>query len=105
MTSRLNEIAFDCADPTALAEFWCAVLGYVVIDTEEGLVEIAPASVPDAELLDAMRRGPISPSLIFIAVPEGKTAKNRIHLDVNPIDCPQAEEVARLEALGARRAD
>ena len=105
MTSRLNEIVFDAADPAALAEFWCEVLGYVVVDAEEQVVEIAPVQVPDAELLEAFRRGPIHPSLIFIEVPESKSGKNRLHLDVNPIDCTQAEEVARLEALGARRAD
>jgi hypothetical protein len=43
---------------------------------------------------------------MFLArVPEQKTVKNRLHLDLSPIDGTLAEEVARLEALGARRAD
>lgn len=105
MTSRLTEIAFDCADPAALAEFWCAALGYVVVDAEEQVVEIAPSKIPDAELVEAFRRGPADPSLIFIQVPEGKSAKNRLHLDISPVDCTHAEEVARMESLGARKAD
>ncbi|MBA2953512.1 VOC family protein [Nocardioides sp. MAH-18] len=105
MTSRLTEINVDCADPARLASFWCAVLGYVVLDATDDLVEIGPAGRVDAELLDGVRRGPVAPSLFFARVPEGKTVKNRLHLDLSPIDGTQAEEVARLEALGARHAD
>jgi catechol 2,3-dioxygenase-like lactoylglutathione lyase family enzyme len=106
MTSRLTETIVDCADPAALAEFWCAALGYAVAHADDvhGFVEIAPQRT-DAELLDAVRRGPVPPSLIFVQVPEGKAGKNRLHLDLSPIDCPQAEEVDRLLALGATRAD
>ena len=43
--------------------------------------------------------------LVFVQVPDEKSAKNRIHLDVSPVGCNQNEEVARLVALGARRAD
>ena len=105
MTSRLTEINIDCADPARLADFWCAALGYVVLDATDGLVEIGPPGRVDAELLEAVRRGPLAPSLFFAQVPEGKTVKNRLHLDVSPIDGTQADEVARLEALGARPAD
>ena len=105
MTSRLTEINVDCADPRRLAEFWCAVLGYAVLEASEELVEVGPDRGPDAELLAAVRRGPLAPSLFFAAVPAGKTVKNRLHLDVSPIDRTQAEEVARLEALGATRVD
>lgn len=105
MTSRLTEINVDCADPARLADFWCAVLGYVVLDATDDLVEIGPPGRADAELLDGVRRGPVAPSLFFAQVPEGKTVKNRLHLDVSPIDGTQAQEVARLEALGARHVD
>jgi hypothetical protein len=106
MTSRLTEINVDCADPHRLAAFWCAALGYVVRDVvDDDWVEIAPSVEPDAALLDAARRGPVSPAIVFGPVPEGKTVKNRLHLDLSPIDSTQDEEVARLEALGARRID
>ncbi len=51
------------------------------------------------------RPGPVPPALTFARVPEGKTVKNRLHIDVNPTDREQNEEVERLLALGARRAD
>ena len=106
MTSRLTETAIDCADPMRLAEFWCAALGYQVlhVDDDQGFVEIGPER-SDAEFLAAVRRGPVPSTVTFAKVPEAKTVKNRRHLDVSPVDCSQADEVARLEGLGARRAD
>ena len=47
----------------------------------------------------------MAPALLFVPVPEAKSGKNRLHLDLTPIDSSQADEVARLEALGARRVD
>jgi Glyoxalase-like domain len=49
--------------------------------------------------------GPVLPTLTFAHVPEGKTVKNRLHIDVNPTDREQDEEVRRLLDLGARHAD
>jgi hypothetical protein len=46
-----------------------------------------------------------TPALTFAHVPEGKTVKNRLHLDLNPTDREQDEEVRRLLDLGARHAD
>jgi hypothetical protein len=101
----VTEISVDCMDPAGLARFWCAALGYSVLDATDGLVEVGPERGSDAELLEAVRRMPVAPSMFFALVPEGKTVKNRLHLDLSPVDCTQAEEVARLEVLGARRAD
>jgi len=105
MTCRVTEINVDCTDPAGLAGFWCAALGYSVLEATDGLVEVGPERGSDAELLEAVRREPVAPSMFFALVPEGKTVKNRLHLDLSPIDCTQSEEVARLELLGARRAD
>ena len=69
MTSKLTEILIDCTDAERLAEFWCAVLGWKVIDRDEDDVEIGD--------------GTDGPSIVFEPVPERKTIKNRIHLDVN----------------------
>jgi Glyoxalase-like domain len=90
--SRFTELCVDAANPERLAEFWMAVLGWQTTGRYEGAVEI---------------RDPASggPSLTFAPVPESKTIKNRLHIDVNPIGCSQDEEVERLIALGARRAD
>src|SRR5688500_9057958 len=91
MASRFTELAVDCRDPRRLAEFWCAVLDWRVVDEEDGLVEIA-GDEP-------------GPTIIFAPVPEPKTVKNRVHIDVNPRDRDQDAELERLLALGARRVD
>ncbi len=101
MASRFTELAIDCADPRGLARFWCSVLDYEVhdVDEEDGAVTIGPA--PDG----TGRSGPVPPVLTFARVPEGKSVKNRLHIDVNPTDREQDDEVRRLLDLGARRAD
>jgi hypothetical protein len=99
MTSKLTELTIDCADPGGLARFWCSVLDYEVHDEDDGIVTIAPP-VPEGN-----HRGPVPPTLTFAHVPEGKTVKNRVHLDVSPTDREQDEEVRRLLDLGARHAD
>jgi len=101
MVSRFNELIVDSHDPRALAEFWCEVLGYTITDEEDGLVEIAPRE----PTVEALLQGPVPPPIVFVPVPESKTVKNRIHIDVSPIDRSQAEEVDRLIALGARHVD
>ena len=92
MTSTLTEVLIDCADAERLAAFWCGVLGWNVIDRDDdGAVEIG----------DGVTRI----TVVFLPVPEPKTIKNRIHLDVKANDGHQAAEVDRLIALGARRVD
>jgi hypothetical protein len=101
MTSRFTELAIDCHRPRELAAFWCAVLDYAVIDATDDVVEIAGWQ-PTAE---AIRAGVRAPTLTFARVPESKTVKNRLHIDVSPIDGAQEAEVERLLVLGARRVD
>jgi hypothetical protein len=102
MTSKFTELAIDCADPSSLARFWCSVLGYEVqAEDDDGTVTIGPPSVPGG----GEHLGPVPPRLTFAHVPERKTVKNRLHIDVNPTDSEQDEEVRRLLGLGARHAD
>ncbi|NDL56525.1 VOC family protein [Phytoactinopolyspora mesophila] len=101
MASKFTELAIDCADPHSLARFWCSVLDYEVQDEDEGLVIIGSPLAPEGK----HRPGPVPPTLTFAHVPEGKTIKNRLHLDVNPTDRNQEDEVRRLLELGARRVD
>ncbi|MDA2804094.1 VOC family protein [Nocardiopsis suaedae] len=101
MTSRFTELAVDCSDPDGLAGFWCAVLDYEVLDKHEGVVTVGPKASPG----DGSRSGPVPPVITFARVPEGKTVKNRLHIDVSPSDRDQAAEVDRLLGLGARRTD
>ena len=93
MASRFTELCIDCSDPLRLAEFWSGVLGY----ENDG---------PDEDGIVALK-GPegSGPLLLFAKVPEKKTVKNRLHIDVNPTDRKQAEEVERILALGATHAD
>lgn len=95
MASRLSELVVDCADPQLLADFWCQVLGFVVLDTDEGAIEIGPES----------GFGGLQPTLIFSPSTEPKVGKLRLHIDVNPTDRDQDAELERLLAIGARRAD
>lgn len=101
MAAKFTELAIDCADPAGLARFWCSVLDYEVRDEdeEEGVVTIGPP------VAGADRPGPVPPVLTFARVPEDKSVKNRLHIDVSPSDREQDDEVRRLLGLGARRAD
>lgn len=92
MTSRFSALAIDSAEPKPLARFWCDVLGWRVVDQDETDVSIGPDD-------DA------GPRIDFLAVPEAKAGKNRLHLDLRADDCTTAEELDRLLALGARRVD
>ena len=93
MAALLREIIVDCNEPRPVADFWGQVLGWQVQD-DDGLLWMSASGQPFPDLL-----------LVFVPVPDHKTVKNRIHLDVNPVGCSQDEEVARLIGLGARRVD
>ncbi|MFJ1926009.1 MULTISPECIES: VOC family protein [unclassified Streptomyces] len=101
MASRFTELSVDCHDPERLAAFWCEVLDFQVLDRGEGKVEIG-SWVPTVEEVRARQ---MPPTLLFIQVPEGKAVKNRLHLDVSPIDDSTEGEVSRLLDLGATRTD
>ncbi len=94
MVSALTEIAVDCAEPARVAAFWSAVLGWEVQEGN-GYLWMSASGVPATPDL----------KLVFVAVPEPKSVKNRVHIDVNPRGCDQADEVERLVALGARHVD
>jgi predicted enzyme related to lactoylglutathione lyase len=90
MTVSIRNITFDCADPWALSEFWSQVTGW----------PRHPENGPtDKEVLLVAPEGAY-PRLLFIRVPEPKTVKDRVHLDVQP-DGPREEQVAALLELGA----
>ena len=96
MSSRIETCSFDSAAPAETARFWAAALGWEVVDDDD----------PDEAGVRRPERAPeagVQPELVFLRVPETKTVKNLLHLDLRPDD--QAAEVARLEALGATRVD
>ena len=95
MASVLTEIVIDCEQPERVARFWGDVLGWPVVADDHGYFW-SSATGRDAAPW---------PLLTFVAVPEPKTTKNRLHIDVNPSGADQAEELERLVNLGARRVD
>jgi catechol 2,3-dioxygenase-like lactoylglutathione lyase family enzyme len=116
------QVVIDCADPARLAEFWAAALGYVLQPPPPGFATWEDAAramgMPEerwdsaSAVVDPAGTGP---RIFFQKVPEAKSGKNRVHLDVNassgfavPIEerKEQVEEgVGRLTALGATRVE
>ena len=95
MSLRWQNICIDCDDPITLGRWWAELLGWRITDQEPDEVCLEP---PAGSPQDG-----VSPDILFIKVPEPKTVKDRIHIDLRPED--QAAEVARAEGLGARRVD
>jgi hypothetical protein len=95
MDIRIQCLVIDSPDPAKIASFWEEALGWRrTWDEADQICLEPPAGSPEDGLV---------PDLLFLRVPEGKTVKNRLHLDLRPKD--QAAEVSRLESLGARRVD
>jgi predicted enzyme related to lactoylglutathione lyase len=93
--SSILNVTFDCRDAALLARFWSEVTRW-------------PASkrdMPGNPFWLVARPEQDGVHLVFVEVPEVKTAKNRVHLDLIPEEGSQEEEVARFEALGARILD
>lgn len=95
MNLRIQCVCVDTRDPAGLAAFWQSALGWRRTAEHDDQVVLEP---PEGSPEDG-----VVPDLLFLRVPEEKAVKNRLHLDLRPGD--QAAEVARLERLGARRAD
>jgi hypothetical protein len=90
MAVRWYSVVVDSGDHRALGRWWAEALGWRVTYQGDDEVDVAP----DED---------VEPHLCFVPVPDAKTGKNRLHLDLTPDD--QAGEVERLLGLGARRAD
>ena len=88
MGSSWSHVVVDATDPARLARWWAEVLDYRL--THEASDEVCIG-------------GDSGPELVFVPVPEAKSGKNRLHLDVRPDD--QAAEVERLIDMGARQID
>lgn len=99
MPIRIAVVAIDARDPSRVAEFWAAALGWDSWpDPNDGGVSLAPPR-------SSSQSGASGPSIDVLPVPEGKSVKNRLHLDLRADGTTQAEEVERLLALGATRVD
>jgi hypothetical protein len=95
MSLRFQAVCVDSTDPAPVAAFWEATLGWrrTFDEPDEIVLEPPAGSAEDG----------VAPDLLFLRVPERKTVKNRLHIDLRPDD--QSAEVDRLVGLGARRVD
>lgn len=100
------QVTFDAADPAALADFWAAALGYIIQPPPPGFdswddwarkMEIPEQNWNDARAL--VDPNGVGPRLFFQRVPEGKTAKNRVHLDVSASGGPGVDYIDRVDAV------
>ncbi len=96
MTSTVRWIDFDCVDPFRVASFWAEAIG-LRHHPENKPGEAECALLSGADVAEG--------GMLFQRVPEGKVAKNRVHLDLKPTDCTRDEEIERLLGLGASLAE
>ncbi len=104
MSIRWYAVVVDCRDVVAQSRWWAEVLDWRIgYEAADEVVLVPPHAMdPDRDVSPAEP----GPGLIFVPVPEGKSLKNRLHIDLAPSpDEGQEAEVRRLEALGARRVD
>jgi hypothetical protein len=89
MALSVETLTWDCRSQEVVARFWAGVLGYEVVEIDDE---------------DALIRDPTGEGwpILFQSVPEGKTVKNRLHLDLRPATS-MADEKARVAELGARQ--
>jgi hypothetical protein len=91
MVAAIHYVTFDCHDAPGLARFWGQALGWNVYTDDDPEVLVSPVFPPQP-----------GSALLFIPVPEDRTVKNRMHLDLMPTDRSRDEEVVRLVGLGAQ---
>jgi hypothetical protein len=92
MTSFVSHVTIDAHDAYAQSQWWRQVLGYVDLPDDPNSPGDEECSIVDPDT---------GRELLFIEVPEAKTLKNHIHLDLRPRDCGRDEEIARVIGLGA----
>jgi catechol 2,3-dioxygenase-like lactoylglutathione lyase family enzyme len=95
MALRWQGICIDSTDPAPLARWWAELLGWRVTDEDDDEIAVEPP--------EGSPEHGVAPEVVFCRVPEPKTVKDRLHIDLRPDD--QDAEVARAEAMGATRAD
>ena len=92
MTAAWDSVVVDATDPARLGRWWAEVLDFHIVSEEPGEVVVGP--------------GGDGPELVFVAVPEIKAVKNRLHLDLRPgPGSSQEAEVERVVDMGAHRVD
>ncbi len=94
MVSRISHTTIDCRDAYALSEWWKGVIGYSDVPDDPNEAGHEECMIVDPES---------GHRLLFIEVPERKSVKNRLHLDLAPTDASRDQEVERVSGLGAQQ--
>jgi catechol 2,3-dioxygenase-like lactoylglutathione lyase family enzyme len=103
MALRWYTIVVDCRDAKAQAEWWAEVLGWKKIYESDDEAVIVPQWVTP-EVAKATPWDHVGPGLVFVPVPEGKTVKDRLHIDLAAhISDDRDAEIERLLSMGATR--
>ena len=105
MSIRWYTVVIDCHNVAAQAAWWAQALDWVTVYEAPDEVVIVPryATGPEGDAIPVDRRGP---GLVFVPVPEGKTVKNRLHIDLAPHTSQDRDaEIAALLGRGATLAD
>ena len=99
-------MVIDCHDIAAQARWWAETLDFQIVYEDEHEVAVIPKHMSEDVIEDGATWMHQAQGLVFVPVPEGKTVKNRLHLDLAPpADGDQQTEVDRLLSLGATYAD
>ncbi|ROS73759.1 hypothetical protein EDF24_2760 [Curtobacterium sp. PhB130] len=104
MALRWYSVVVDSSDPHALARWWGETLSWPVVYESDDEAVIAPAFAEGLE--GTIPREQLPQGIVFVPVPEGKTVKNRLHIDLVPApDDSHQDAVDGLVARGASLAD
>ena len=110
MALRWYSTVIDCHDIAAQARWWAETLGWEIVYEDEHEVAVDPpeaAARPDDATIDDLATWVTErPALVFVPVEEGKTVKNRLHIDLAPHTSQDRDaEIAELVARGATIVD
>ena len=106
MSLRWYTVVVDCHDIAAQARWWAETLDYTIIYESEDEAVIVPSWMDPEPPADAEAFRRQGQGMVFVPVPEGKTVKNRLHIDLAPHPSQDRDaEVAALLERGAVRVD
>jgi len=102
---RWYSTVIDCNDVAGQARWWADAIGWKLVYESPDEFVLSPPHLTD-ELQAATAWQELGPELVFVPVPEGKTVKNRIHIDLAPhTGDDRGAEIERLLGMGATRVD
>ena len=103
MPLRWYTVVVDCHDIAAQSRWWAQTLGWKLIYEADDEVVIIPPHMSEQPIEDLATWLAAGQAMIFVTVPEGKSVKNRLHIDIQAADVEA--EAARLAAAGATRVE